>query len=119
MPMFCSSRKSVDVVPCTSEDGAVAVKRGGSATPHVAGRLESAGDGKQGASSGRDGLHSAPLQRQSSSEMVGVGDRAGVHSASQQRTPPTMGKGAATAMGAAFKERESHCCGASILSPTR
>ena len=104
MPMFCSSRKSVDVVPCTSEDGAVAVKRGGSATPHAAGRLESAGDGKQGASSGRDGLHSAPLQRQSSSEMVGVGDRAGVHSASQQRTPPTMGKGAATAMGATFKE---------------
>lgn len=84
MGLFCASKKNVDVVPCTSDDGSGASKRVTSAKRSAVGRLES--DGKAGTSD-RDGLHSAPVGKSSSSGSHG--DRAGVHSASLQRTPPS------------------------------
>ena len=73
--MGCFGKKSVEVVPCTTEVGP------------AAGRLEAPADAKAAKKgSNRDGLHSAPGGK--AAALNNVGDRAGVHSASLQRTPP-------------------------------
>lgn len=73
MPCFRSKRVTLDVVPCTTEDGAKGIVGG-------VGRLENDGvdDGKNNPT--RDGLHSAPGGVRPT-DAGNIANRAGLHSA--------------------------------------
>jgi len=87
--MPCFGSKRVEVVPCTTENGAdlPGAAMGGNGAHGAAGRLEPSVSKVSPTRSERDGLHSAPNGRDIEASK---GARAGVHSA-PQRTPPSKG----------------------------